>query len=575
MKDLKMNFTLLLLVCSMLLLTTNCKKEKKNVLSSGGSSVINVNYQKASFSGIVVDESNNPISGASVNIEDYSATTNEYGIFVFENVNIPEKNAFLKVTKSGYLRGSRTFNPKFQKNATLEIELLTSSVVGSFNAVTGGTISLSNGTEVTFEPNSIKYELGNNYYGNVNVSFVHLDPTDERLLQKMPGDLIGERENGDEARLISYGMISVELTDDSGKKLQIAGGKTASIKLFIPSSIEANAPNTIPLWHFDENFGIWKEEGQAAKEGSFYVGEVSHFSWWNCDDPYPKATIKGKLLCDGVPMSGVYIYGSSTTPTVIGFGTVITNSDGTFEGYAPSTIDFTLTVYDGTQQTVIYNGILNLGEVLDIGTIDYCPSRIKGNLKDCSGNLVSGYIYLRGTNSNISSYTTTGEFDLYCQSSTTYSVFAATADYSSTPINATSGALGSTTDIGDISVCAEQLYCNFYLDGGVYSNQYVELDLDNNLTYGHDYGSYISIWINDVNSIDFLYGSTYTGELNIQLDTYFPMPDTTTNENVTFNITEMPANIGGIIKGTFSGSFTNTSGIPHTISNGKFAILRK
>jgi hypothetical protein len=35
------------------------------------------------------------------------------------------------------------------------------------------------------------------------------------------------------------------------------------------------------LWSFDEAKGLWKEEGQAIKTGSNYVGDVSHFSFWN------------------------------------------------------------------------------------------------------------------------------------------------------------------------------------------------------------------------------------------------------------------------------------------------------
>ena len=37
------------------------------------------------------------------------------------------------------------------------------------------------------------------------------------------------------------------------------------------------------VWGFLERMGV--EEGFATKTGSNYVGEVSHFSWWNCDVP--------------------------------------------------------------------------------------------------------------------------------------------------------------------------------------------------------------------------------------------------------------------------------------------------
>jgi hypothetical protein len=575
-----MNKSALLLISLVLLIGFNgCKKEKKNTFSNG-SSVLNVNYQKASFSGIIVDEANNAISGAVVNIGNHNTTTNEYGIFIFENVSIPEKNAFVTVIKSGYLKGYRTFNSKFQKNATLEIQLIESSKAGSFNAITGGTITLNNGTEVTFEANSIKYELGNNYYGNVNVSFVHLDPTDERLFQKMPGDLVGERENGDEARLISYGMINVVLTDDSGKKLQIANGKKAKIKLFIPNSIQANASNTIPLWHFDENFGVWKEEGQATKEGNFYVGVVSHFSWWKSGDPNQVAAIEGKIFCDGTPLQYIDVWGYSDG---VYSGWSFTNNDGYFYGFAPSNVNFKL-IADGLgQELEIYSGILADGEILDLGIIEFCPAQISGTLIDCLGNPISGYVYLSNSTSIIKGYTSTGVFSFPCQSNANYTLLAINnnTNLTSTPINVTSGSFGTITDIGNVSVCSQETYFNFYIDGGTFSNQFIDFNIDIDRTHLYFYNSSSgNIGANDINGQDYSYGNTnitsYSGYLNLQLSSYISYPDSITNQNnILFNIDNL-SNVGGISTGSFSGTCTNGNGsVTYTISNGKFGLIRE
>ncbi|RYY68238.1 MAG: hypothetical protein EOO13_12865, partial [Chitinophagaceae bacterium] len=85
--------------------------------------------------------------------------------------------------------------------------------------------------------------------------------------------------------LVTYGMAAVELTSGSGEKLQVAPGKKAKLTLPLPASIAGSAPASIPLWHFDESIGLWKEEGSATKVGNTYEGEVSHFSFWNCDVP--------------------------------------------------------------------------------------------------------------------------------------------------------------------------------------------------------------------------------------------------------------------------------------------------
>lgn len=101
----------------------------------------------------------------------------------------------------------------------------------------------------------------------------------------MPGDLRGISTDGSLKTLTTYGMAAVELTGALGELLQIAPGQKASLTMPIPVAILSNAPATIPLWSFDEAKGLWKEEGQAIKTGSNYVGDVSHFSFWNCDVP--------------------------------------------------------------------------------------------------------------------------------------------------------------------------------------------------------------------------------------------------------------------------------------------------
>jgi ABC-type sulfate transport system permease subunit len=108
----------------------------------------------------------------------------------------------------------------------------------------------------------------------------------------MPGNLTGITINNEQKILQTYGMIAVEMEGSSGEALNIAGSKQATISFPIPSAMLANAPATIPLWHFDETIGVWKEEGTATKQGNAYVGVVTHFSFWNCDVPAILSTLR-------------------------------------------------------------------------------------------------------------------------------------------------------------------------------------------------------------------------------------------------------------------------------------------
>jgi hypothetical protein len=106
--------------------------------------------------------------------------------------------------------------------------------------------------------------------------------------------------------------------------------------------MENNPPETIPLWSFDEQKGIWIEEGVATREGNVYVGTVSHFSWVNLDDPKRIVTLKGWVVClDDVPVSWVRV--KINNPDV-GNTAAYTNSEGAWTAIVPENTSFTVTV---------------------------------------------------------------------------------------------------------------------------------------------------------------------------------------------------------------------------------------
>ncbi len=90
---------------------------------------------------------------------------------------------------------------------------------------------------------------------------------------------------------MSFGMMAVVLESTSGEKLQIAKDKSAKLTIPIPSSIQSSAPASISLWYVDEQTGLWKEEGTATKNGTSYVGDVKHFSFWNADFSNPAVNV--------------------------------------------------------------------------------------------------------------------------------------------------------------------------------------------------------------------------------------------------------------------------------------------
>ncbi|RYZ15579.1 MAG: carboxypeptidase regulatory-like domain-containing protein, partial [Sphingobacteriales bacterium] len=233
------------------------------------------------FIGQIVNVSNQPIGNATVTVGDLSVQTDASGVFIINGASVHEKFAYVTAGKTGYIDGSRSLVPNIGKNS-VRIMLLDGTVTQTVTSGQPSEVSISSGTKVNFD-GSFEDENGAAYNGMVGVYVFHLTASNPDIASLMPGMLYAETETGNEAVLKTFGMLNVELRGSGGQKLQIASGHTAQITMRIDDNQLATAPQSIPLWHFDADKGWWIEDGTATRQGNNYIGNVSHFSWWNCD----------------------------------------------------------------------------------------------------------------------------------------------------------------------------------------------------------------------------------------------------------------------------------------------------
>lgn len=263
---------------------------QKDISNEGGGAIVTPpdlsTKVSSSISGFVTDENDAAVMGAIVQFGTSTITTDKYGYFEAKNVQVVKEAAVVTVTRPGYFKGIKTYIAKEGKAAFFRIKLLPKIIAGTISAASGGTVTLSNGLSVKLPAGGIVNATTNAVYtGTVNVAATWIMPTDPDLNRIMPGDLRGINTDGALKLLQTFGMAAVELTGSGGELLQIANGQKATLSLTIPPSLITSAPTTIPLWYFDEAKGLWKEEGTATKSGNNYVGDVGHFSFWNCDTP--------------------------------------------------------------------------------------------------------------------------------------------------------------------------------------------------------------------------------------------------------------------------------------------------
>ena len=347
------------------LMMASCHKDDPGTTTQGETPVHQPEVIKAvngDILGYVYDEDNNPVANAQVNVLSESTTTDQYGVFKFKNIELDEAGTYVKVTKSGYILGSDFVTGAEGVNRTSRVKMMKLDVSGSFSAAAGGVVNVKGGGEVTFAPESIVKADGSAYTGTVNVTAKRLATDDPNMADLMPGGLLADDAEGRTVTLGSMGMVAVELRDGSGNELNIATSKTADITFPIADFQKAEAPNEIKLWSFDENMGRWQEEGMAVKDGDVYKATVSHFSFWNCDAPFPLVEICGKVVySDGSPASNLYIL---ILTDLYGCGYGWTNEDGTFMGKVPKNQILTIQI-----KNILCNGEESLVEI-EVGPFD-------------------------------------------------------------------------------------------------------------------------------------------------------------------------------------------------------------
>lgn len=435
-----------------------CRKNIDNTTVSGPIPSENV---EAFLSGRVLSSDGTILDNATVEVAGLTLTTNPQGAFFVSKMAMDKNGTLVKVSRGGFFDAFRFVYPSLGATTTVTVTMQPKTLTASFSTTQQANITVDN-VNVTIPANAIVRASGQAYSGQVNAYMVYFDPTTREGLGTMPGDLRAQDADGDAKILKSYGMFGLELETLDGEALQLSDGQKAKITMDIPQVLANNAPANIPLWHFDENNGYWIEEGAASLNNGRYEGDVTHFSFWNCDVPGDYATISGRIKHNsGVYLSGVNVIIKSGN---FGTGSGTTNSDGSFGGIVPANEPLDMDIYGFCDASLLSDAIgpFSTGSTNDLGDIvvsDGTLSTITGTLKNCNGgNLSLGVAQISVNNDGIISVFTDqdGAFSLsyiHCLPIVPISVqgFDAQLPLASVLIDVTVSS--GTTDIGSIVVC--------------------------------------------------------------------------------------------------------------------------
>lgn len=456
-----MRITKVLVVLLAILSITGCRKDIDGVPTE---TIIEPNppyLHATAFDGLVIDENGDPVSNAAVSFTNLTTLTDNNGYFKFEDIALNERGSLITIEKQDFFKGYKFVFPSDTNHAYQKIMLISKSDAHNFNASNGGVIE-ELGTSIRFPSNSIIYEDSNlSYSGDVIAYFHWYNPELSSTLLSMPGDLRGIDKENKFKSLGSYGMVAVELYTDSGEKLNLAAGSTAEVSMQAPSFNEL--PGILPMWYLDDT-GIWREEGEASLINGNYVGQVSHFSFWNCDYPYDLVQISGIIQDpNGIAISNALIKINIQNSTVCGSG--FTNGEGAFSGLVPKDVSLEITVFDECGNSLYQGPLGSFAEDTNLPPIVAAVSNelitIEGTVL-CEGvPITAGYVKLTyGENDcvivDISNDGTFSSSRLLCSFEfSNISLFAINTDLGTTSDEITIDSLGQNLiSVGTIDACS-------------------------------------------------------------------------------------------------------------------------
>ena len=578
------------------LLLGSCQKDLDYIVPDNViiGQIINPSPVQASVQGKVLNENELPVVGATVRSGSQTTTTDSRGLFRFNNIQLDKYASVVTVEKNGYFLGLRTFSAKANSLEFVKIKLIPKVMIGSIDASAGGSVNLSNGSSISFQPNTVIVKsTGQAYTGTIQVYAAAIDPTSPDITQIIPGSFQAIDANGFRVTLQSFGMAAVQLEGSVGELLQIATGKKAKLKLSIPVSLQASAPASIPMWSLNETDGLWKEEGNGTKTGNFYEGDVSHFSFWNYDIGNNSIFLEFTLNNANGPLPHTLVKITRTSNGSFSFG--YTDSTGHAGGLVFSNEPLLLEVLSNCYQAGYSQNIGPFSQNTNLGAINTNLAQsnfltISGVALNCNQEPVStglAMIYFEGQqyNSSISN----GNFGVTinrCSNSTSIIEVVVLDNNSQQQSITWTGTASSgnvhTDTLRACGIAANVEYIDYMVDG---VNFHISSDQGDSIMTSRGIGTggqltHNFIYAKRFNTPNYLinldWEGTTTGTFDLDftsINQYFLTAVHASNVFTTVTITSF-GQIGQFMEGTFSGTgLESGTSVAHSVS-GSFRLRR-
>lgn len=246
--------------------------------------------------GVVSDVAGAPVAGATVRVGSASVVTDAQGRYA---APASAGEVVVRVVSTGYLDGVRGATVVDGHGSALDFVLLERADAVAVDASVGGTVDGARGAQVIVPAGALVDPDGAPVTGMVDVYLTPIDPGIETELLASPGDFEARTTAGSTVQIETFGMVDVTILDADGRELDVADGATLTVAIPAPTGA-TELPASVPSWSFDEDAGIWRQEGTLTLDpaAGTWVGDIPHLSFWNADREMETTCIVG-IVVDG------------------------------------------------------------------------------------------------------------------------------------------------------------------------------------------------------------------------------------------------------------------------------------
>lgn len=546
-----------------ILLITSCRKDVDI------NNVVDIEYPTEEYintniKGIVKDNRNHPISGASVQIGSTLITTDFNGYFYFENISGKKSGDIIKVFKSGMRTVYKSFIP--QSGTTLFIDIVLDTETGAIilNTKDSNKFFSTKNAELTIIGND--FNIGSQKYtGQINANILLTSERDNSFFEFQIGQPIGYDKYFKTKGIRSFGMVGIDMKDSNENNIDPGDSTIMAIKIFTTSE---NIENEIPVWKFDFEKNKWLETTVIAKyinqTNPYFYAEVNscgNYMFGSKFDVELKEIKIKSLENDELQFINTSLLNEELNYKI----DQRTSGNGTIVSYIPTVSDSKLVVSIDNQK--IENSINSTNENVVKVETNTRKINFKTDLFNCNGeNLSFGYITLIINNDTTFYHSDNGgnvDFNLNLPTITHNISWFASDPENNMNTSTHANEVNDIIDLKELYVC-EDNFASVVVDGKITKYNFGTYEFfGNSFNVNYNINGYsLEIWLSDYSGV----GEYYYDNLLVTLAGGGKQLTFSNTSDLRIEIIEAGNNI---IRGIIDGDYLNSI---NTSEKGKMKI---